>query len=50
MDVIHPTPRARQGGTVHIACINKATVDLGVPFGKLTAALQKCFDEHFLPI
>ena len=40
----------RQGGPVKIACINKATVDLGVPFDKLTAALQKCYDEHFLPI
>jgi len=42
--------QAGQGGGVTIACINKATVDLGVPFDKLTAALQKCFDEHFLPI
>jgi hypothetical protein len=50
MNTIHPTPRARRGGTVKIACINKATVDLGVPFHKLTAALQKCFDEHFLPV
>src|SRR5262249_13565192 len=31
-------------------CINQATVDLGVPFDKLTAALQKCYDQHFLPI
>jgi hypothetical protein len=30
--------------------VNKATVDLGVPFDKLTATLQKCFDLHFLPI
>ena len=27
-----------------------ATVDLGVPFDKLTATLQKCYDQHFLPI
>jgi hypothetical protein len=31
---------------VTIACINKATVDLGVPFDKLTDALQKCYDGH----
>jgi hypothetical protein len=42
--------QAGQGGPVRIACINKATVDLGVPFGKLTATLQKCYDQHFLPI
>ena len=33
-----------------ICSINSATVDLGVPFDKLTAALQKCYDLHFLPI
>ena len=42
--------KAGHGGPVTIACINKATVDLGVPFDRLTAALQKCYDEHFLPI
>jgi hypothetical protein len=42
--------QAGQGGKVSIACINKATVDLGVPFDKLTAALQKCFDQTFLPV
>jgi hypothetical protein len=42
--------QAGQGGLVSIACTNKATVDLGVPFDKLTATLQKCFDEHFLPV
>jgi hypothetical protein len=35
---------------VRIACINKAKTDLGVPLPKLTAALQKCYDQHFLPI
>jgi hypothetical protein len=30
----------RAGRRVRIACVNKATVDLGVPFDKLTAALQ----------
>ena len=42
--------QAGQGGPVTIACINKATVDLGVPLDDLTAALQKCYDEHFLPV
>jgi hypothetical protein len=49
MNVIHAA-QAGQGGPVTIACINKATVGLGVPLDKLTAALQKCFDQHFLPI
>jgi hypothetical protein len=40
-----------QGGKFPtIACMNRATADLGVPFGKLTAALQKCYDDHFLPV
>ena len=36
---------------VRIACINHAdeTIDSGM-MGKLTAALQKCYDEHFLPV
>ena len=42
--------QAGQGGSVSIACVNKATVDLGAPFDKLTATLQKCFDEYFLPV
>lgn len=42
--------QAGQGGAVTIACINKAKTDLGVPFDKLTAALQKCYDTHFLPV
>jgi len=49
MNTIHAA-QAGQGGAVNIACINKATVDLGVPFDALTATLQKCFDLHFLPI
>jgi len=42
--------QAGQGGPVTIACINMATVDLGVPFDKLTAALQKCYDQFFVPV
>src|SRR3984893_11725733 len=42
--------QAGQGGPVTIACINKATVDLGVPFDRLTAALQTCYDQQFLPV
>ena len=41
----------RHGRPVRIACINKTKhLGLGVPFGKLTAALQKCYDRHFLPV
>lgn len=42
--------QAGQGGPVTIACINKATVDLGVPLDKLTAALQACYDQYFVPV
>lgn len=49
MNTIHAA-QAGRGGPVRIACINMATVDLGVPFDKLTATLQKCFDQHFLPV
>src|SRR5882724_1054641 len=42
--------QARRINPVRIACINKAETDLGVPFGALTAALQKCYDQHFLPV
>lgn len=49
MNIIHAA-QVGQGGPVRIACINMATDDLGVPFDKLTAALQKCFDLHFLPV
>lgn len=45
-----PRAQARKITPVHIACINKATVDLGVPMAMLTRALQKAYDEHFLPI
>lgn len=33
-----------------IACINKATVDLGVDFDRLIAALQTFVDRHFAPV
>jgi hypothetical protein len=49
MNVIRAA-QAGQGGPVTIACVNKATVGLGVPFDKLTSALQKCFDQYFLPV
>lgn len=42
--------QAGQGGKPRIACINKATVDLGVNFDALTAALQKCYDQFFAPV
>ena len=42
--------QAGQGGLVTIACINKATVGLGVDFDKLTTALQACYDEYFMPV
>ncbi|MEA2857447.1 MAG: hypothetical protein QOH98_1768 [Methylobacteriaceae bacterium] len=42
--------QAGQGGSVTVACINMASVDLGVPFDKLTQALQQCYDQYFLPV
>jgi len=33
-----------------IACINKATVDLGVDFDSLISALQRYVDEHLAPV
>src|SRR6185295_15883357 len=47
--VIHAA-QASQGGTVTIACVNMAKTPLGVSFDKLTAALQKAYDQHFLPV
>src|ERR1700675_4466051 len=49
MNIIHAA-QAGQGGPCNIACVNMATVDLVVPFDKLTAVLQKCYDQHFLPV
>jgi hypothetical protein len=34
---------------IRVACINKATVDLGVPFDKLNAALQVWYDRDVRP-
>jgi hypothetical protein len=42
--------QAMRINAVRIASINKAKTGLGVPFPMLTAALQKCYDEHFLPV
>jgi hypothetical protein len=39
-----------KGAVPSIACINKATVSLGVDFNKLIAALQKFLDEYFVPV
>ena len=45
------THRAPRGHPQRIACVNKTRhVTLGVAFGRLTAALQKCYDRHFLPV
>lgn len=38
------------GGAPTIACMNKATVPLGVDFVKLIATLQKTYDGLFLPV
>ncbi|MBR0828728.1 hypothetical protein JQ596_24635 [Bradyrhizobium manausense] len=35
---------------VRIACINRAERSLDVSMAKLTTALQKCYDKHFLPV
>jgi len=39
-----------KGSTPTIACINRATVDLGVDFASLIAALQKYVDQHVAPV
>jgi hypothetical protein len=44
------TSKAGQSGPVTIACIYRATADLDAPLNKLIAALQKCYDQHFLPV
>ena len=48
------TPRVAQAGrdgAVTIACIDKTKhSSLGIPLDELTAALQKCYDQFFLPV
>jgi len=39
-----------QGIIPQIACVNKATVNLGVPLNKLVPAMQKFMDECFVPV
>ena len=39
-----------QGQVPTIACINKATVPLGVRFDELVNALQQFLDSHFVPV
>jgi hypothetical protein len=39
-----------QGVAPEIACINKATVDLGVDFAKMVNSLQRYIDEFFAPV
>jgi len=39
-----------QGAVPQIACVNKATVNLGVAFDELVPALQKFMDECFVPV
>jgi hypothetical protein len=43
-------PHAMRIHPVRIACVNKAKTSLGAPLSVLTAALQKCYDQHFLPV
>jgi hypothetical protein len=39
-----------KGAVPTVACINEATVGLGVDFNKLIATLQKFLDECFVPV
>jgi hypothetical protein len=39
-----------RGQVPRVACINKATVGLGVDFDRLVPALQRFLDEHFVPV
>jgi hypothetical protein len=41
--------RVMRNQPVHICCINRAKTKLGASMADLTAALQKCYDECFLP-
>src|ERR1700749_459274 len=42
--------RTMRINTVSIACVNKAKMPLGPSLSELTAALQKCYDQYFLPV
>lgn len=47
-----PTPKAELVSlrpVPTIVCVNEATIDLGVDFDRLIAALQKYLDKHFVP-
>lgn len=45
-----PALLGRSAKPVRIACVNQSEIPLGVSMSKLTAALQKCYDRHFLPV
>jgi hypothetical protein len=40
----------RRSGAVNVACLNWATVDLGIPFETMIPALQRYYDEFFVPV
>ena len=40
----------RRAKPVTVACIDKSKIGLGVSLRKLTATLQACYDQEFLPI
>jgi hypothetical protein len=50
MNKILRAPTSRRIDPVRIACLNKAKTPLGAPLPMLTAALQKCYDDYFLPV
>lgn len=49
---IHRAAQAGQGGMkpVPVACLNLATVPLGIDFDKLVASTQMFLDQHFTPV
>lgn len=47
--LIHAAGPLRQR-PVRIACIKRTKAALGGSLATLTKALQKCYDEHFLPV
>jgi hypothetical protein len=42
--------KAWHRAAVRIACIDKTHLGIGVSLHRLTAALQECYDAHFLPV